>query len=411
MEKLLAKAGLFMTTRNLNILQDLLLRNLTRLVDAVSTSTGLIIAYGTDGQLADDWEIEDMGSGNIRVKAGIAILPDHEIIELEADSDSMAVTDDSSDYSVIIKLSTDSDYIEKEKGTVAVATSSLTLTGTGTLFLEEFEVGERIALDATNAANQVPLIIDSITSNTELAVSATDGNGGAVALTTETGIDFWSIGRFAAGYPAGADTENIRNHNKVAISITASPAGDYITLGTVNRTGASVTITDSREASLLELFSSSRHSRTSDKNLSSDSVKANRFGGNTIWWEGVTNGTTEVIMDTTIDWRDRWITMQGWISTASATPASLRPGTGSNIWSAVSVNDSGAIETSESKKHVAGMLFTGAAEDYLTLKNGGDVIRIFADSSTGALTLVKGANASNQHAISLKIDYSPRQNH
>lgn len=422
MEKVLYKAGLFMTNRVMDVLNHLNDKNFKRRLELLCKTTGLAIPY-EDGDLATDWQIVDAGSGSIQIKAGIAVFSDFEIVKMSSDSDSIAITDDSTTYTVILTRS-DS---EKEAGTAAVTTGSLTVTGTGTAFDDEFEVGEWIQFDGTNAANEVPLIISAINSNTELVVESVDGNGDAVALTTESGMDIYSIGRFANGYPASGDDRHIRNHDLATIVVTTSP-GSYspkITIGTVSNTGGTLTIVDQRESSLLEVISFNLKNQTSSENLN-DSTVPNLYGGGTIWIEAQTNGTTVVKLDDTIDWRDRIIAVQAWISNPDATPGSLRPPT-INLGGAVSISGTGS-----SSEIPHGTSFHGAV---LWTKDGGntvsfansflfwmnrtasdaDPIRFYVDDGTdftaGDLVMVKASNTYDQHAILMKVDFSPKQNH
>jgi len=421
MEKVLFKSGLHMTNRVLSLFTHLQKKNIDIRLEALLQQTGLAIGY-TSNILDSDWEIVDAGGGSIQVKAGIAVFSDYEAAELDADSDSIAITDDSAVYTVLI---TRADY-EKEVGTVAITTGSLTIAGTSTLFDDEFEVGERFMIDATNAANQVPLIIASIASNVSMTVEAIDGNGDPVALVNEATLDFWSVGRFANGYPSGGDDENLRNHDQITIVVTLAPGGysPSIVLGTVARTGAALTIVDQREASLLQSKTYYPNIFSSEVNML-DTPAPDKYGGGIVFAISQTNGLTVVKVDDSIDWRDRLVVAVGFLSYSQVDPSIYKPpAAGTVLFSSISVDGDGALEAAPSQHFVSGMIYTkngsAAGSDAFVFKNDaaanpGDQVRLWADDGTsfdaGDLVMVKDANTANQHVIALALLYSPKQNH
>lgn len=416
MEKYLAKKGAFITARHIEMLQELVYKNIERRLKSLVKTPGLAIISDQNG-LQDDWKITDAGSSNIQIKAGLAILDNYEVIELENDSDNIAVTDDSTTYTVIATRDDDED----EEGTIAVTTGSLTLEGTGTSFEDHIEAGDWILLEGSSySGNEVPLIVGSVTDDDTLVVESIDGDGNDVSLTTESGLTFSKIGRFASGYPAGSENENIVNHDAVEIVLTTSPGSysNYITLGTVSNTSGSLTIVDSREDSILELRGDHK-SQTASENQA-DSPAPDRFGGGTIWAEVMTDGTNAVLIDDTIDWRDRIISIAAYVSYPSATPSTYLPGTGQPLTGYMTILSSHALD-SDSKDIAQAMFYSdngcGASSINHAAKiiNSGDDIQIFVDDGTyltaGNLALIKDADTANQQTLLLKIDYSPVQNH
>ena len=412
-----------MTNRVMSLFTHLQKKNIDLRLEALLQQTGLAIGY-TSNILNDDWKIIDAGGGNIQVKAGVAVFSDYEAAELSADSDSIAVANDLVVYTVLV---TRADY-EKEVGTIAVTAGSLTLTGTDTLFDDEFEVGEWIKLDAANAANQVPLIIASIASNTSMTVEAIDGEGNPVSFANENTIDFWSIGRFANGYPSSGDDENIRNHDNISIVVTtdaptiANPL--YIKLGTVSNNAGTLTIVDSREASLLQSKTYYPNIFSSEVNML-DTPAPDKYGGGIVFAVAQTNGLTVVKVDDSIDWRDRLVVAIGFLSYSQVDPSIYKPpAAGTVLFSSISVDGDGNLEAAPSQHFVSGMIYTkngsAAGSDAFVFKNDtganpGDQVRLWADDGSsfdaGDLVMVKDANAADQHVIALALLYSPKQNH
>jgi len=250
MEKVLFKSGCFTTARILELIQHLCEKNIDNRMRCLIQQTGVYIDTDAGGT---DLQVIDAGSGRITVKAGKGILDNYEFVEIESDTDPVAVTADGNTYYVLIQRNDN----ESEKGTIQVVNGSLTLNGTETHFEDEFVVGERIKMDSPGsyAANEVGLIISSITSDVQMAVDSTDVDGNAVSFTSESLLTYSNIGRYATGYPSGSDNENIRNHDQAEIVVALSKAAysNYIELATVVNNAGVLTITDLRSASELEV--------------------------------------------------------------------------------------------------------------------------------------------------------------
>lgn len=248
MEKLLWESGLFITPRHLELIEIMIKKNFDNRMSAIIKQTGLHIDSSAGGT---EWQVIDVGSGQIQVKAGKAIFADYEFVEMASDSDSISVPVGGATHYVIVTRSDN----ENETGTIAVTAGSLTLTGTDTLFTEELETGDRILMDSqgAHANNEVELIIASVTDDTHLIVESLDADGDAVSFSTEAGNSFSCIGRFTSGRPASGN-KNIRNHDQATLVVTTSPGSysDGIQLATVVNNAGTLTITDLRDSNKLE---------------------------------------------------------------------------------------------------------------------------------------------------------------
>jgi hypothetical protein len=131
-----------------------------------------------------------------------------------------------------------------------------------------------------------------------------------------------------------------------------------------------------------------------------------------------------ILLDSSIDWRDRWITMQGYLSHAVATPSTFRPpATGVSLGAHISVDNAGAVEDN-SCHYIAGCLYTAnghATGDICVVfindipAYPADQIRIWVDDGSsftaGNLVMKKDADVGGEHKIFLCLTYSPKQNH
>ena len=142
----------------------------------------------------------------------------------------------------------------------------------------------------------------------------------------------------------------------------------------------------------------------------------NFVGGNGgfMWFDGVTNGTTIVTLDSTIDWRDRHIHVVGFIKQND--PASnFIPG---------GANDdeiSGYLEASALAIDISTASFyseAGNASGSPTASPSGQIgdfgaegIFIAADDTSGNLRLVKDAAVEDEYAYSILVMFSNDQGH
>lgn len=153
-----------------------------------------------------------------------------------------------------------------------------------------------------------------------------------------------------------------------------------------------------------ELAADKAEARTCTGNQA-DSPAPDRGGAVEIWVEKATNGTTEVVLDTFVDWRQRYILVQCYTDSSGGDEIA-----GGSL--------DGQIDKNLSLSDVGGRLFfsqdghagsTNTPGLYVTITT--DVLRIYARSSDGALCMKKSANADpNLHVVGL-IKGSPRQNH
>jgi hypothetical protein len=252
MKEISFKKGLFMTTRLMQLLSKFNVDSLKKLLKLLTYNTGVKTKYNTTGVLDDSLKVMDGGGGNVYVKSGMALLDDFEPVELTEDSGNMAVPDGGVIYSIMIGRQD----TEKEIGTIAVSNGSLTLTGTDTKFTEVLQAGDRIILDSSNPGNQGTLIIDTVTDDTTASVESVDANGNTISFTTESGLDFTVVGKFAEGYPIGGADRSVRNNDKVLFVVTEIPGSypDLIILAEVTNNSGVLNINDKRDLSLLEGF-------------------------------------------------------------------------------------------------------------------------------------------------------------
>lgn len=425
MERLLAGTGLYMSSRNLRLMREKMELNLTNRIKTLFKNTGLVLGYNAAGALDTDWLIVDNGSGTIKVNPGIAIFEDYEFVELESQTDAITVTDDSTAYYVLLLRQYDAlsetwalrDDTDKEAGTVAVSTGSLVLTGTNTAFDEIFEVGDRIMLDASNAANQKEMTITVVTDATHITVSSTAGDGSTVTLTTESPIDFWHIGKYTAGYPTSGD-KNLLEHDIPALKLVTSKSGysNYIELGTVTRSGSTLVITDSRESNLTAINENNQYvSFKENETVKYLEVTPQSYGAGTRWISDAIEDLTETVIDSEIDYRDRCIVMTGFISSEDTNIQTMpggESGTKTFDFGSVCIDSAGAIVTTRSKNYFSLSIFfdTGGTSKNATIKNDGDLVSIYARAADGALCWKKTSASYGHYTVTAKIDYSPKFN-
>lgn len=140
-----------------------------------------------------------------------------------------------------------------------------------------------------------------------------------------------------------------------------------------------------------------------------DSPAADVGGAKTIWFEKSTNGTTEVVLDNSIDWRDRYI-----IVTIGQQPATSIPG-GATDNNLSILLDSGAarkvFHLAYTEQGQNGTVGAPGVSDAAVLLGGSDIVRVYARNTDGALCMRKSANADGDTFILGKVECSPVQNH
>lgn len=138
----------------------------------------------------------------------------------------------------------------------------------------------------------------------------------------------------------------------------------------------------------------------------SDSPAPDTGGACSVWVEMTTNDTTVVVIDDSVDWRDRYFFVRGTVASASA---DIAGGASDNAIAAAMDISSGDV--------VDGFFYsrdgqdgTASTECYEHTVSAGNVLRFFARSTDGALCFRRGASGSNYYFIG-RIDASPAQNH
>ena len=158
-------------------------------------------------------------------------------------------------------------------------------------------------------------------------------------------------------------------------------------------------------------------SRTATGNQS-DVPEPDTYGGGPVWAvKVIPDNTTPIVLDTSIDWRDRIITINGWAIENASAAFHLPGGANDDL---ISDSDFGADNIAP-KEFVQGVFYSeqGSASagvrphfiDASTL-TAQDFYYIWADSTTGNLMCGKAATTNGSvYGLMLKIDYSPIQNH
>jgi hypothetical protein len=161
------------------------------------------------------------------------------------------------------------------------------------------------------------------------------------------------------------------------------------------------TLIDELEAQALECQTASGNQ--------ADSPAPDVGGAKTVWVEKTTNGTTVVVIDNSVDWRDRYLIIEGMFTSAAA---SIAGGASDN---AISQNLSDGGEGSSTDMHA--MFFSRNGQDgsssnecYENTISGGNVIRFFARDTDGALCF-KRTSAGTDNWFIGEIRGSPAQNH
>lgn len=136
-------------------------------------------------------------------------------------------------------------------------------------------------------------------------------------------------------------------------------------------------------------------------------------GGATVWVEATTNGTTEVVLDDSMDWRHRNIIVEGLIDADTATEY---PGgaNDNNMERDLGQADPTSVTQIHKWTYTEDGQASGAAANpgiEHRINFVAEYLRIYADSATGALTMRKDAHASINYRVQLCIRASPYQNH
>lgn len=154
-------------------------------------------------------------------------------------------------------------------------------------------------------------------------------------------------------------------------------------------------------------------SSSSTANLS-DSPAPDAGGEVAVWVEKKTNGTTPVTLDTSVDWRDRWLLLRGkFVTTDAAIPggASDNVGDDDTAYSLPRYWIDALVYTRD------GQTGSSSSTEAIRLGNRGgapvasDYVVIYAHSTTGALMMTKTATADADVWVVMRVTGSPQQNH
>ena len=146
-----------------------------------------------------------------------------------------------------------------------------------------------------------------------------------------------------------------------------------------------------------------------------DTPEADQYGGGIIWVDGyVPDNTTPIQLDNSIDWRDRWIIVTGFLDRISSAADRIPGGSSDQYLYGSLINDGADLSNL-----ALATLFTRAGSTganvypftYLYV-GGGDELYLWADDTDGSLKIGKNsASSGDLFAFGLQIQYSPEQNH
>lgn len=138
--------------------------------------------------------------------------------------------------------------------------------------------------------------------------------------------------------------------------------------------------------------------------------------GGFMWFDGATNGVTDVTLDSTLDWRDRWVSVTAY-RINQATPANYQPG-GANDNVIHGDIDQNAAATAAIITDRADTIFyteqggSGAVSPWGILgDDSADDIMIRANSTNGNLELRKISDTGIEIAFGLLVIFSSDQGH
>lgn len=157
-----------------------------------------------------------------------------------------------------------------------------------------------------------------------------------------------------------------------------------------------------------ELEAQAEENQTASENQN-DSPAPDVGGAKTVWVEKSTNGTTVVVLDDSVDWRDRYVIIQGVMTAGSRiaggandddTDRNIRLDAMSEAYHWWLYTRDGTDGTTSA--NCVGILYTGGTE----------YARVFARSTDGALCMCKDAHAADPNFyLVMEVRGSPIQNH
>lgn len=137
----------------------------------------------------------------------------------------------------------------------------------------------------------------------------------------------------------------------------------------------------------------------------------NVTGAREVWVEEVTDGTTVVVIDDSIDWRDRWVKVEVGFLDDSSDP---RPGDAGDDQLQILFDDNGTAPGG-----ITRMFYSEAGHDgtvaypglSITPASFSESVRLFARDTDGALCMRKNAAVEPNIVVVGLVKCSPQQNH
>lgn len=196
---------------------------------------------------------------------------------------------------------------------------------------------------------------------------------------------------FAATYPSRTNTYS---------------AGDQVQSAHLNDIQDKAVLTSDQVVTLSAYVGPSR---TCTGNQS-DSPSPKVIGGGTVWIEATSNAVTEVVLDTSIDWRDRFIVVTGAVDVSTSMDL---PGDASDDTTEYDIND-----TSSPAEGIHWIFYSEQGTTYPTAPtasasaevSGFDRLHVYVRDD-GALVMRMTPYTSAVGRIIAKVDFSPMQDH
>lgn len=150
-------------------------------------------------------------------------------------------------------------------------------------------------------------------------------------------------------------------------------------------------------------------SRTGTRNLG-DSPQPAEDGGGEVWVEAESNGATIIALDTSIDWRDRFVVVQGICAITSST---VFPGSGGDDAVLADLTDTTSSGTAINSFFYSqqGHSGVGTPTAYAIANiSTGNTARVFVRTD-GVLCFKMSPFSTDNCRLMAKVSFSPRQEH
>lgn len=184
--------------------------------------------------------------------------------------------------------------------------------------------------------------------------------------------------------------------------VTSFSAGDQVPSATLNSM-------QDRVITLGDELNAVEQSRVVGRTPSEDVNGADAYGFVTSTVYVTTNGTTEVLIDDSIDWRDRIVEVSLWVA-VKATPSNYYPGGANDDEAGADLNGTeGCHAVFFSEAGNAGSSDTPGLPAFTPFSSSDD-LWLYARSSDGGLAVKKSGSASNNFIVMGFVRASPPQN-